>query len=139
MLTTTPTEVTPVCKGMNHAHPDSSEEENQRSADLRLETKSVPVSASNHGAPVLVVPSPYEPAPAQYPHMAIFLSESVNFRFFRYLVDIRPARPVASTRYSKVIVPSTVSSASGDGQQVYAADTGLLFSSNPRETTFVFS
>ena len=123
---------------MNHAHPDSSEE-NQQSANLGFEKKSVPVSASNHGAPALVVPSPYEPVPAQYPHTAIFLSESVKFRFFRYLVDIRPARPVASTRYSKEIFPSIAFSASGDGWRVYVAEVGLSFSSNSRETTFVFS
>ena len=72
---------------------------NRRAANLGFKTKSIPVSASNHGAPALAVPSPYEPTPAQYPHTAIFLSESVKVRFFRYLVDIRPALPVASTRY----------------------------------------
>jgi len=123
---------------MNHAHPDSSKT-NQRTVDLGFEMKSVPVRASNHGAPALVVPSPYELAPVQYPHTAIFLSESVKFRFFMYLVDIRPARPVASTRYSKVIFPPTAFSASGDVRHVYVAETGLLLSSNSRETTFVFS
>ena len=44
------------------------------------------------------MPSPYDPTPVQHPHTAMFFSESVKFRFFKYLVDIRPARPVASTR-----------------------------------------
>ena len=85
---------------MNHAHPDSSEELdlNQDSVDLGFKTESVPVRASKNGAPALGVPSAYESVPAQYPHVATFLRESLNFRFFRYLVDIKPARPVASTR-----------------------------------------
>ena len=97
------------------------------------------MSASNNGAPALGVPSPYEPVPVQYPHTAMFLSESVNFLFFRYLVDIKPARPVASTRYSNVITPFAVFSVSDDERQVYAAEMGFLFSSNSREVTFVFS
>ena len=112
---------------------------NPHNTDLGSGIESIPVNASNHGAPALAVPSPYESTPAQYPHTAIFLSESVKFRFFKYLVDIRPARPVASTRYSKAIVPFTVFPVSDDERQVYAAETGLSLSSNSRETTFVFS
>jgi hypothetical protein len=93
-------EATPVHRGMNHTRLDLSEELglNQHPAGLGLKMRSVPVRASKNGALALGVPSPYEPVPIQYPHTVIFLSESVNLRFFRYLVDIKPARPVASTR-----------------------------------------
>lgn len=37
--------------------------------------------------------------------MARFFSPSLNLRFLRYLVDVMPTRPVASTRYLKAMVP----------------------------------
>ena len=92
------------------------------------------VSASNHGTPALVVPSPYNPTPVRYPRTATFLSDPVEYQFFKYFVDIRPARPVASTIWLKVIVPFTAFPVS-DERQVYTVETGLLFWSNLGETT----
>ena len=58
----------------------------------------IPVIAWNQGAPSLLDPTPYVPAPRQYPQIAMFFSDSLKCLFFMYLVDMTPARPDASTR-----------------------------------------
>lgn len=44
-------------------------------------------------------------APFQYVQFAMFFKRSLNLRFFIYLVEIRPVRPLASIIYSNLMVP----------------------------------
>lgn len=86
----------------------------------------LPFRRGKNGSPSAGVPFPYVPASLKYPQVAIFLRPSLYRRFFMYLVLMRPARPLASTRYLKLMVPLELLSL-----DLQEADTGRSGSESP--------
>lgn len=111
---TTPTDVRPLCNGMNHAQPDSSVHNHQYVVEEDTvkkdeEGEDLPLNASKNGAFSRGVPFPYIPASRQYPHTATFLSDWLYRRFFRYLHP--PSSHHASSPSPITSIQSTVTQA----------------------------
>jgi hypothetical protein len=54
----------------------------------------------------------------------MFFNDELKCRFFKYMVDIKPARPVASMRWVNVVVPVTTPESSDLSGMVIVDEVG---------------